>query len=138
MSEVTGKLIFSQDYNLGEKLIFSLYREQEGDSCTVTLYYQFEGQDLIPCKRFFYSPEAEKFQNPYLSWYNLICCSNNYGPIPVVDYMNYAVQENKKLAATVYPKTAEEYMQMIGTVGDEYYCYSVSYKRVSVYALCKS
>ncbi|MCU6760732.1 Uncharacterised protein [uncultured Roseburia sp.] len=37
--------------------------------------------------------------------------------------MNYAVQKNKKLAATVYPKTAEEYMQMIGTVGDEYYCY---------------
>lgn len=123
MSEVAGQLIFSQDYNLGEKLIFSLYREQEGDHCTVTLYYQFEGQDFIPCKRFFYSLEAEKFQSPYLSWYNLICCSNNYGPIPVVDYMNYAVQKNKKLAATVYPKTAEEYMQMIGTVGDEYYCY---------------
>ncbi|MCU6760731.1 Uncharacterised protein [uncultured Roseburia sp.] len=43
MSEVAGQLMFSQDYNLGEKLIFSLYREQEGDHCTVTLYYQFEG-----------------------------------------------------------------------------------------------
>ncbi len=121
--EITGTHLFSQEYDLGQKLNFLLYREETDGQCQVTLYFQFEGQEIIPCKKIFYPVQAEGYDSPYLSWYNLICCSNNYGPVPVVDYMNQAVQNGKKIAATVYPHTAQEYMQMIADLGEEYYCY---------------
>lgn len=89
----------------------------------MTLYYQFPGQELVPCKRFFYDACGENYKSPYLSWYNLICCSNNYGPIPVVEYMNHAVQNGKKIAATIYPNDAGEYMRIIGELSEDYYCY---------------
>lgn len=124
MSE-TKELLFEQEYNVGEKLIFSLYRGKEGERVTVSLCYRFDqpGMEQVTCKRIFFSEKAEQYQSPYLSWYNLICCSNNYGPIPVVDYMNHAVQNGKKLAATIYPESAQAYMQILAEVGDDYYCY---------------
>lgn len=107
----------------GITITFHLYREEQDGECTVTLAYQFPEMDEVVCKRIFFPVIAEKIKSPYLSWYNLICCSNNYGPIPVVDYMNTAVQNGKKLAATVYPNTMEDYMQMIADLGaEEYYC----------------
>lgn len=42
------------------------------------------------------------YDSPLLNWYNLVFCSNNYGPSPDYNYMNYAVQQGKKTAATVY------------------------------------
>ena len=112
------KLLFSQDYNVGEIVTFHLYREQKDGNVTVTLAYQFAGAPEVVCKRFFYPVCAEVYQNPYLSWYNLICCSNNYGPIPVVSYMNESVQNGKKIAATVYPDDALQYMDLIARLGD--------------------
>ncbi len=104
-------------------ITFHLYREVSGEDVTVTLTYQFPQEDEVTCKKIFFPVAAEKYQSPLLSWYNLICCSNNYGPIPVVDYMNTAVQNGKKIAATVYPNTVEDYMQMIAQLGEEeYYC----------------
>ena len=118
------KLLFSQDYNVGEIVTFHLYREQKDGNVTVTLAYQFAGAPEVVCKRFFYPVCAEVYQNPYLSWYNLICCSNNYGPIPVVSYMNESVQNGKKIAATVYPDDALQYMDLIARLGEEdYYCF---------------
>ncbi len=117
--------LFSQDYQMDPdtKITFHLYREEEKGSVTVTLTYQFPQMEEVPCKKIFFPIAAEKYQNSLLSWYNLICCSNNYGPIPVVDYMNTAVQNGKKLAATVYPDTMDDYMQMIRTLdADNYYC----------------
>lgn len=118
------ELLFSQEYDIqGNPIVFHLYREETDGNCTVTLTYQFQGVEEVPCKKIFFPVTAEKYQSPYLSWYNLICCSNNYGPIPVVEYMNTAVQNGKKIAATVYPNTVEEYMQMLADLGaDEYYC----------------
>lgn len=118
------ELLFSQDYQMDPttSVTFFLYREEVDGECTVTLTYQFPGTDEVTCKRIFFPVVAESYQSPYLSWYNLICCSNNYGPIPVLEYMNYAVQNGKKLAATVYPHTVEEYMQMIADLTDGYYC----------------
>lgn len=123
--DAAKELLFEQEYDVGEKLVFSLYRETEGGRVTVSLCYQFlqPGAPQVVCKRIFFSEKAEKYQSPYLSWYNLICCSNNYGPIPVVDYMNHAVQNGKKLAATIYPESAQAYMQILAEVGDDYYCY---------------
>lgn len=117
------QLIFSQDYDLGETVTFYLYREEQDGKVTVSLCYQFGDQPMITCKRFFYEVCAESYSSPYLSWYNLICCSNNYGPIPVVDYMNQAVQNGKKIAATVYPNTASDYMQMVAALSEDYYCF---------------
>lgn len=123
MMEIQGTKLFSQDYEIGETVTFSLYREEQEGRCTTTLYYQFPGQEPVACKRFFYDTCAEDYKSPYLSWYNLICCSNNYGPIPVVDYMNHAVQNGKKIAATIYPNDAGEYMRIIGELSEDYYCY---------------
>lgn len=104
-------------------ITFHLYREEEEGNVTVTLTYQFPQAEEVTCKRIFFPLRAEGYQSPYLSWYNLICCSNNYGPIPVIDYMNTSVQNGKKIAATIYPNTVEEYMQTIAQLGaDEYYC----------------
>lgn len=118
-------LIFEQEYDVGEKVVFSLWREADGDRVTVSLCYRFQcpGAEEVTCKRFFYPLCAESYQSPYLSWYNLICCSNNYGPIPVVSYMNSAVQEGKKIAATIYPDTATDYMQVLADTREDYYCY---------------
>ena len=114
------ELLFSQEYDVGEKVVFSLFREQTGEDVTVSLKYQFQvpGAEEVTCKRILYPACAESYQSPYLSWYNLICCSNNYGPIPVVSYMNYAVQNGKKVAATIYPETPEIYMQIIADAGE--------------------
>lgn len=117
--------LFDQEYDVGEKVVFSLYRSRKEDEVTVSLRYHFPkaGTEEITCKRIFFPVCAEEYKSPYLSWYNLICCSNNYGPIPVVSYMNYAVQNDKKVAATIYPDTASEYMAIIAEVGENYYCY---------------
>lgn len=117
-------LLFEQEYDMGETVVFSLFREQEGDDVTVSLTYEFRhsGTGQVTCKRFFFPVRAE-YKSPWLSWYNLICCSNNYGPIPVVSYMNHSVQEGKKLAATIYPESGDAYMQAIAEAGDTYYCY---------------
>ncbi len=124
MNEKT--LLLKQEYPIADQTVFfSLYREEHAEEITVTLTYQFQmpGAEEVPCKRFHYPACAESFQSPYLSWYNLICCSNNYGPIPVVSYLNYSVQNGKKIAATIYPDTAEEYMQIIAATADGYYCF---------------
>lgn len=124
MEQKETKLL-EQEYDVGEKVVFALYRSCEGDQVTVSLRYSFPNvqAEEVTCKRFFYPVCAEGYEHPWLSWYNLICCSNNYGPIPVVSYMNYAVQNDKKLAATIYPETAAEYMKILADVGDEYYCF---------------
>lgn len=118
------ELLFSQKYDIqGSDIFFHLYREEEDGKCTVTLTYQFPETEEVTCKRIFFPVAAEQYQSPYLSWYNLICCSNNYGPIPVIEYMNTAVQNGKKIAATIYPPTVEAYMQTFAELGeDEYYC----------------
>lgn len=117
--------LFEQEYDIGEKVVFSLYRSQKDDQVTVSLRYYFPCAETeeITCKRFFYPVCAEGYQHPYLNWYNLICCSNNYGPIPVISYMNYAVQNDKKPAATIYPDTAGEYMSILSDMGDNYHCF---------------
>lgn len=120
------ELLLQQEYPIGgQKVVFSLYREETEDEIQVTLTYQFDmpGAEETPCKRFHYPASAEGYQSPYLSWYNLICCSNNYGPIPVVPYMNRAVQDGKKVAATVYPIDTQEYMQIIAETAEDYYCF---------------
>ncbi len=117
-------LLFRQEYDMGEPLVFSLFREQDRDDVTVTLTYEFPrtGMDPVTCKRIFFPVRAE-YDSPWLSWYNLICCSNNYGPIPVVSYMNTSVQNGKKLAATIYPESAGDYMNILAEVGDTFYCF---------------
>lgn len=117
--------LFTEKYDIqGSDIFFHLYREEQDGQVTVTLTYQFPNVDEVACKRIFFPVCAERIQSPYLSWYNLICCSNNYGPIPKIEYMNTSVQNGKKLAATVYPNDVTEYMAMISDSGEKgYYCY---------------
>ena len=118
--------LFSQDYDIqGHTVVFTLYRTEKDGQVEVDLTYQFQipGEEEITCKKIFYPLEAGSYQSPYLSWYNLICCSNNYGPIPVVSYMNYAVQNGKKVAATVYPESIMEYNQLMRDCTEGFYCF---------------
>ena len=120
--------LFAQEYDVGEPVIFALYRQQQEERVTVSLKYRFpsQGPEEITCRKIFYPLRAEDYESPYLSWYNLICCSNNYGPVPVVPYMNRAVQKGRKVAATIYPASAQEYMSILAEVEqkpDRYYCY---------------
>ncbi len=110
------ELLFQQEYTVaGNKVVFYLYREEAADGVAVTLSFFIPGQmQAEAAYRIFRFPKcAERVKSGLLSWYNLICCSNNYGPVPVVDYMNYSVQNGKKLAATVYPKDATEYSRIL-------------------------
>jgi len=52
--------------------------------------------------RIVYKNISCEYLSPFLSWYNLIFCSNNYGPAPDYEYMHQAVQKGTKTAATIY------------------------------------
>lgn len=60
------------------------------------------GGDPEVIAEIWYRSILPEYQSPFLSWKNLIFCSNNYGSPPAYDYMDVAVQEGKKTAATVY------------------------------------
>ena len=120
------ELVFEQEYTLemNKKLMFYLYHSETEDGREMMeLTYRFTDTEdhETTCKRIFYDKIAASYQHEMLSWYNLICCSNEYGPIPVVDYMNYAVQNGKKLAATIYPKHATEYIEIMHNTQMDYY-----------------
>jgi hypothetical protein len=115
-------LIGHAKYDKGHILDFNVYQgKKDGRNC-VSIYYSEEGGPEQWVRDFLYDDEAAAYQNKYLSWYNLIFCSNFYGPIPVVKYMNHAVQEDKKVAATVYPVDSTEYMGILRETFEDYYC----------------
>ena len=63
-----------------------------------TVKYKFIGADFI---------------SPFINWYNVLFCSNEYGPAPDYDYMNRAVQEGRKTAATLYLRHGSQSRKMI-------------------------
>ncbi|MCR5666800.1 MAG: hypothetical protein K6G01_08205 [Eubacterium sp.] len=126
------ELLGHAKYDKGVILDFYVYRmKKDGRNC-VSLSYIEEGKEEVWFRDFFYDDEAAAYQSEYLSWYNLIFCSNNYGPIPVVKYMNHAVQEGKKVAATVYPVDSNEYMNIMRETFEDYYCFPYNVEEYSL------
>ncbi|MCI8991197.1 MAG: hypothetical protein HFG80_00480 [Eubacterium sp.] len=117
------ELVGKAKYDAGRILDFYVYRGKKDGRSAVSIYYTENGGEEIWVRDFFYDEQAAAYQSEYLSWYNLIFCSNFYGPIPVVSYMNHAVQQGKKLAATVYPVDANDYMSILKETAQDYYCF---------------
>ena len=67
-----------------------------------------------------YRDIGHEYQSAFLSWENLIFCSNNYGVAPFYDYMHTAVQIGKKTAATVYlASDSQKAKQLIASLPKE-------------------
>lgn len=77
-------------------------KETATDTITISVYKNSPNKGKRLLSRISYPREREGYNSPFLSWYNLIFCSNNCGPSPRYDYMHTAVQLGKKTAATVY------------------------------------
>lgn len=123
-----GEIIFKDRYNVeGKYAEFRMYRKEKDDIVEMTLTFKFdrppEGFINVPegetvYRYITYPVIADSYESPYLSWDNLLYCSNSYGPVPVIKYMNYAVQNDKKVAANIYPESYEEYMHILADHGD--------------------
>ncbi len=95
------EVLYIVDYND----VMESYRvEKETTQETVTLivYEVRTNRDDRIVSRFTYSNRIEGYESPFLSWYNLIFCSNNCGLAPDYRYMATAVQLGKKTAATIF------------------------------------
>ncbi len=116
------ELLYSETYHMGHPLTFNVYKSRENDLNYIDIGFAFEGEEEQIYRRIFYKDEAAAYQSPYLSWYNLVFCSNNYGPVPIVEYMNTSVQEGKKLAATVYPADIIDQQRMEREMPEDLFC----------------
>lgn len=72
-----------------------------------------------------YQDVGVELVSQYLNWKNLIFCSNNYGVAPDCAYMNYAVQNGTKTAATAYYCGNDERQRIIDTLPAD--CHAADY-----------
>lgn len=106
-----------------EPYTFQIYKITHRDTCYVIL----KNLDKSPFGVWAvikYKNLNNEFQSPFLSWYNLFFCSNCYGPAPFYPYMNNAVQNGTKTAATAYVNK-EEFRKLIKDLPAN--CYAVPY-----------
>lgn len=110
--------------------------EKETDDIytSISIYYSRFGNPTV--KKIQYRHIGEEYLHPFLSWYNLIFCSNNYGPSPDYEYMHRAVQEGKKTAATVYLEPgSEKGKRLVNTLPED--CGSLPYGESMIYVFHK-
>lgn len=89
-----------------------------------------------------YKDKGAEYSSPLLSWYNLIFCSNTWGNgkgiciAPDYEYMNRAVQEGKKTAATIYlASTSDEGKNLIAKLPSD--CGFVPYGKTMMFVYHK-
>lgn len=99
MKEDTKVLVCS-DVHDELQWTFEVYKEYRNGEYEISVI-QNDGRTRTTLKTIRYLDVGEEYESPYLSWYNLIFCSNEYGVPPFCQYMNYSVQNGKKLVATV-------------------------------------
>lgn len=80
---------------------YRVEKEINDAKISIIVYDTSFGRNVI-IRTITYKNIGKEYSSPFLSWYNLIFCSNNYGPAPNYPYMHSAVQDGKKTAATVY------------------------------------
>ena len=80
---------------------YQVEREETPENIVISVYDTREGRHNRMSK-ISYTNIGEEYHSPFLSWYNLIFCSNYYGPALDYNYMDTAVQQGKKTAATIY------------------------------------
>lgn len=82
---------------------YEVAREESEDRISIVLYR--EDKEL---RRLTYKNVGWEINSPFLSWYNVFFCSNYYGVSPDYEYMDTAVQNGGKTAATVYHDVGSE------------------------------
>lgn len=128
------EILCSANYNDGI-CSFSVEKEINESNISVFINDVWDGR-CIEKTRITYRNIGEEYMSPFLSWYNLFFCSNNYGPAPDYEYMHRAVQEGKKTAATVYLEPAsEEGKDLVNTLPEE--CGSLPYGQAMIYVFHK-
>ena len=76
---------------------YRIEKEINDDKISIIVYDTSFGRNVI-IRTITYKNIGKEYSSPFLSWYNLIFCSNNYGPAPNYPYMHSAVQDGKKTA----------------------------------------
>lgn len=97
MAEVLYDEVYGEDgiYNH-----FRVEKETTPENIIINIYQIRKNESRKVCTTT-YMNIGEEYIHPFLSWYNLIFCSNYYGAAPNYDYMKYAVQQNKKPVASL-------------------------------------
>lgn len=111
--------------------------EKEIDECKVSIVvYSTRKEPRAEVYRIEYKNINKEYSSPFLSWYNLLFCSNNYGPAPDYEYMNQAVQAGEKTAATVYLQPgSNEGRKLVNSLPKD--CDSVPYGDSMIYVFHK-
>ncbi|MEE0875003.1 MAG: hypothetical protein UIH27_16285 [Ruminococcus sp.] len=95
-----SEIMYSVKYDDG-LCSYRIEKEINDAKISIIVYDTSFGRNVI-IRTITYKNIGKEYSSPFLSWYNLIFCSNNYGPAPNYPYMHSAVQDGKKTAATVY------------------------------------
>lgn len=108
MRETLNTVSFKNKCLPGNDICYQLEKERTDKDIAVIIYDITDGKRK-ELDRVRYKNVGEEYASPFLSWENLFLCSATYNISPVYDYMNRAVQEGKKTAATVYiePNSSE-------------------------------
>lgn len=129
-----NEIICVANYTDG-KCSYQVEREISEKEITISIFEIYKGRHYEK-NTIKYKNVGEEYATPFLSWYNLIFCSNNYGAPPDYEYMHRAVQENKKTAATVYiASNSDEAKAFVETLPKE--CGALPYGPSMIYVYHK-
>ncbi len=126
------EILCKANYNCCSYLV---EKETNGNNISIIVYDVRNGHHTEKGK-IQYKNIGEEFSSPFLSWYNLFFCSNNYGPAPDYEYMHKAVQEGKKTAATVYLEPdSKEGKELVDSLPED--CGALPYGQSMIYVFHK-
>lgn len=128
------EMLYKTSYNSG---LNSFVVEKATTESTISIeIYKVKGDHKTEIGNIHFQNIGEEYVSPYLNWYNLIFCSNSYGPAPDYEYMNCAVQEGKKTAATIYMNAqSDEGKQLISSLPPD--CSALPYGENMIYVFHK-
>jgi len=106
--------------------LYNIFRINHEDKVTVVIN-QVEEEPYSVLATIEYDDVGFEYKSPYLSWKNVILCSNAYCISPYYEYMNNSVQSKKKVAGTIYPREYDENIKIIESIPD--YCNYYEYKK---------
>ena len=126
--------LYSANYNDG-MCSYLVEKESNDRNISIIVYDVSNGRHKEKSK-IQYNNIGEEYASPFLNWYNLIFCSNTYGPTPDYQYMHQSVKEGKKTAATVYLEPdSEEGKQLISMLPKD--CDALPYGKSMIYVFHK-
>ena len=80
---------------------YQMKRETTDDSITIIVYCAW-GENLKEKRRISYKNIGKEYLHPFLNWHNVLFCSGDRELWQDYEYLNTAVQQGTKTAATIY------------------------------------